>query len=131
MPPFGKFFLAGLLLAVIGWGGLAVLFVYTLPYLGPRWLFFFLFMMALTGTALPMAGFLNLRFPSIPPVEGGIVVRQAIWVGIYGCLLAWLQLGKILNLAVAIFLAIGFILIEYFLRLRERARFQPKGRGNE
>jgi hypothetical protein len=126
MPPFGIFFVVGLLLATIGWGGIALLMVFTVPTLGPRWLFFFLLTLALTGTALPVTAFLNKRFTHKPLADGSTVLRQAIWVAICGDVMAWLSMGRLLNLALGMFLVVGFVLIEFFLRLRERSRWKPE-----
>lgn len=131
MPPLNKLILTGIILASLGWSGLAILVIFTLPTIAPRWLFFFLFMLALSGTALPAAAFLNRRFPSNPPVGSDIILRQATWVGIYGCLLVWLQLGRVLNLALALFLVVGFGLIEFLLRLRERSSWKPGEAADE
>jgi hypothetical protein len=125
MPPLHTFVLAGLFLAITGWGGLYGLVFYTLPTLGPRWLAFFFLTLALAGTALPVAAFLNRRFPSEVPTDGGTILRQALWVSLYGNILVWLQLGRVLNSALAGFLAVGFILIEFTIRLRERSRWEP------
>jgi hypothetical protein len=121
------YLLLSLFLALAGWGGLAVLIFLALPTLGPRWLFFFLTVVALTGTALPITYFLNRRFPSDPPADPIIIIRQAIWVGVYGSALTWLQLGRMVSTTVAVVLALVFILIEGVLRIRERARWRPKG----
>ncbi len=131
IPPFFKIILTGTLLALIGWLGLAGIFYYTLPTLGPRWLFFFMFMMALSGTFLPVTYFLNRRFPSSPPAGGAVIVRQAMWFGIYGDLLAWLQLGRVLNIPRATFLFVGFVLIEILLRLGEQSRWRLRKTSNE
>ncbi len=131
MPPLPKLILTGIILALTGWMGLALLVSFTLPTLGPRWLFFFLLMLALSGSALPLVAFLNRRFPGSAPATGAVVVRQAIWVGIYGNLIAWLQLGRVLNPALAFFLAVGFVLIELLLRLREKSLWKPKDTGDE
>ncbi len=58
-----------IMLTVIGWGGLLIVIRGTVPTLGPRWFFFFLGVLALTGPVLPIVYFLNQRFPSTPPVE--------------------------------------------------------------
>jgi hypothetical protein len=92
----------------------------------PRWLFFFLLTLAASGTVLPVLAFLHRRFPSEPPAEPGVIVREAILVGIFVDLLSWLQLGKVLNPALAGFLAAGVIVIEILLRMYERTRFKPK-----
>ena len=119
------FLFIGLLLSLIGWGGLVYVIINTLPTLGPRWLFFFFLVVGMSGTSMPVIGFLHLRFPAEPPSAPSVVIRQAIWVGIYGGLLAWLQLGRVLDTARAVFLAAGFIIIEILLRLRERSQFTP------
>ena len=113
------------LLSVIGWGGMLIVIQSTLPTLGPRWLFFFLGVMALTGPALPIVYFLNLRFPSDPPVQEMVILRQALWVGVFGSTIAWLQLGRVLTTGLALILAGVFVLIEFLLRLFERSRWNP------
>lgn len=131
MPSIRQTIFTGLSLAVIGWGGLVYLFFFTLPTLGPRWLFFFFLMLALTGSALPIVAFLNRRFQLPSQIDAGVIIRQSIWVGIYGNLLAWFQLGRILTMALVLFLAVGFVLIEFLLRLRENSLWSPKERNRE
>lgn len=130
-PPFLPVLLTGIALALAGWAGLLAVFLTSLPTLGPRWLFFFLAILAFSGTALPVVYFFNRRFPSNPPADGGVLVRQALWIGIYFDVLAWLQLGRMLNFAIALFLAAALALIEFLLRLRERSRFKPMETANE
>jgi hypothetical protein len=122
---FLSFLPAAIFLALVGWGGLAALIYYTLPTLGPRWLFFFLTVIALTGTSLPVVYFFNRRFPSTPPAEPGVFLRQAIWVGVFSGTLAWLQLGRMLSLTPAAIIAGALILIEGLLRMREISRWKP------
>ncbi len=124
-PPVSSFLPTTIILVILGWGGLFLLFQRTMPTVGPRWLFFFLWVLALTGTALPGVAFLNRRFPTVPPATPGIIIREAIWVGLYGATLAWLQLGRVLNLALAVLLASGFIAIEILVRMRERSQWEP------
>jgi len=126
-PTFLKTFLPlALVLTIAGWGGLFIIIRSTVPNLMPRWSFFFLGVLALTGPALPIVYYLNLRFPSDPPVEGMVVLRQALWVGVFGSTVAWLQLGRVLTPGLALILAGVFILIEFLLRLFERSRWNPK-----
>lgn len=122
---FRNFFLPALLMAGLGWIGLAALIVFTLPTVWPRWGFFVLWVMALTGTALPLLYLWHRRFPSEPPVSPQVVLRQALWVGVYGATLAWLQLGRLVTLWVILGLAAGLMTIEYLIRLREKARWTP------
>ncbi|MDD5370751.1 MAG: hypothetical protein PHQ40_16845 [Anaerolineaceae bacterium] len=125
-PNFLSFLPAVLLLAIVGWGGLVAVVLFTLPTLGPRWLFFFLGVMALSGSVMPLVYFFNRRFPSHPPADGNVIVRQAIWVGIYGSALTWLQLGRMFSFTIAAILAGALILIEGMLRLREISQWKPK-----
>ena len=114
-----------LFLIILGWGGLITLLLYTIPNMGPRWMFFFLTVVALTGTIMPMVAFLNRRFPGKPPATSMVVVRQSLWVGIFGATLAWLQIGHVLTNALAFLLAVGLFLIEFLLRLSERSQWKP------
>jgi len=114
-----------IVLTITGWGGLFFVVRNTVPTLGPRWLFFFVGVLALTGPALPLVYFLNKRFPSDPPVEDIVILRQSLWVGVFGSTVAWLQLGRVLTPGLALILAGVFVLIEYLLRLFERSRWNP------
>lgn len=124
-PSISSFLASAIILSIIGWGGLFTLLNYTLPTVGPRWLFFFLGVLALTGTSLPAVAFLNRRFPSNPPVTHGVILRQAIWFGVYAPTLTWMQISRVLNPSLALLLALGLVLIEWLLRLRERSQFKP------
>jgi hypothetical protein len=125
LPSFWMILWVSIVLCLVGWGGLVLLVFITLPTLAPRWLFFFLLTLALSGLALPIAYFLNRRFPTEPPVDGGTVLREAMWVGIYGCLLAWLQMGRVLTSGLVFILALGLVVVELLLRLGERSLWQP------
>ena len=122
---FKSFAIPSLLLTIVGWGGLVAIVNLTLPFVWFRWGFFILLIVAITGTMLPIVYFFHRRFPSGPPVEPNVIVRQAIWFGIYGATLAWLQLGRLVTVYVILGLAGGLIAIEYFTRLREKARWKP------
>jgi hypothetical protein len=123
-PRVANFLPASIFLFIIGWGGLIALVVTSLPTVGPRWLFFFLCVLAITGTMLPITAFLNRRFPSTPPPTYFVVVRQALWFAVYVSTLIWLQMGRVLNLALAILLAIGLGLIEFLLRISEKSQWK-------
>lgn len=124
-PPVKDFLPAAIFLIVTGWLGLFLLIFYTLPTVGPRWLFFFLCVLALTGTALPVTAFFNRRFPSLPPPTHGVVVRQALWFAVFISTLAWLQIGRVLSLTLVVLLAVGLMLIEFLLRMSERSQWKP------
>ncbi len=124
-PPVRWFLPASLFLFGIGWGGLGIVIYFMPPTVWPRWLFFFLGVLALTGSALPVTAYLNRRFPSKPPVTPGVVIREAILFGIYFPTLAWLRIPRVLTLALGMLLALALFLMEWLLRLRERSQWKP------
>src|SRR4030042_292940 len=96
-PPFpAALFLMAALFAVLGWGGATAVVFLTLPFLFPRWLFFFSLFLALTGTALPFVWYLNRRFTAERFPSEGVLVREAIEAGSLGVFLVWLQAGRVL-----------------------------------
>jgi hypothetical protein len=118
-PSFRPYMIPSIILASVGWIGLIILVNFSLPSLWPRWLLFALLIMALTGTSLPATWFFNVRFPSNPPAEPFVLVRQSIWVGIYGATLVWLEMGRILTFGMGLAIGGGLIVIEYLIRMRE------------
>ncbi len=122
---FQPYLASAIVLFVLGWGAAALaVFAFT-PTVWARWLLFFGGTLGLTGLALPAAWFLNLRFPSDPPAGLNVILRQAIWVGVYGALLTWLQQERLVSVWTALGLAVGLIAIEYLMRMRERTRWRP------
>ena len=120
---FRPYVLRASILLLLGWGGLAALVTSTEPTIFPRWGFFALLTIALSATAFPIVYFIATRFDETPP-EAYVIVRQAIWVGVFGATLGWLQLARLVTLYVILGLAGGLVAIESVLRLRERARWQ-------
>ncbi len=125
LPPFLPILWISLLLSLVGWLGLAFLIFETLPYLAPRWLFFFFLMLGLSGTSLPILYFINWRFPLNAFTSGNVLVREAVMVGLYGCVLTWLQIGRMLSPLLTAILAVALLLIELLLRLREGSQWSP------
>jgi hypothetical protein len=99
----------------------------TQPTVGPRWLFFFLLTLAVTGTSLPFVWLLRRRFAPNAPVPAGVLLRQGIWVGLYAGLLVWLQVNRSLELSLAVLLGLALIVVEWLLRLMERSTWRPEG----
>jgi hypothetical protein len=128
---YKPYLLSALALALIGWGGLYFLVTLTLPLVWARWGFFVLMFMGVAGTLLPFVYFFHRRFPDDPPADATVVVRQSIWFGVYGATLAWLQLGRLVTVYVILGLGFGLIAIEYFIRMRERARWSPPENSDE
>ncbi len=124
-PTFRPYLLATLIMFIAGWAGLYSLVNFTLPTLGPRWAFFFLAVLALTGTALPIIYFINRRFNLKNFPAANVIIRQALWVGVYGATLAWMQLGRVATVNLAAGMAFGFVLTEVLIRMREKAQWIP------
>lgn len=124
-PPVKDFAFTTFFLSIVGWIGLIAVVFRTLPTLGPRWLFFFLLVFAITGSMLPVTAFMNRRFPSNPPARRITVLREALLVGFFISTLAWLQLFRVLTPALIIFLAMGIGVVEWMIRLWEGSRWEP------
>jgi len=81
-------------------------------------------LVAATGVALPIAYFLNWRFITS---QGGpdphflVVLRQAMWVGFWVSFCMWLQMNRLLGIAVAVLVAGVLLLLELLLQIRTRA----------
>ena len=128
--PYISLYLAAFLLAALGWGGLYMLVVRFIPTPGPIWLFFVLLLAAITGTTVPFMRFLDRRFAQSPAMAA-ILLRRATWVGIFGTTIAWLRIGRALNIATGLLLAFALLAIEWFIELRERSRWQPEPQDDE
>ena len=109
---------------VIGFGGLYWLIFASgsLPRIGGElWLFFVLLLIAVSGVALPIVRYLNVRFTpldrEVPP--SGVIVRQSVWIGLWVVVCAWLQIPRLLTLPIAVFTLFALLIIEGFLRNRE------------
>jgi hypothetical protein len=125
-PDYRSLMIAAVILAAIGWFGLYLLLMSTLPTVGPRWLFFFLWTLATSGTALPFVWLLHRRFRSDRPAPSSILLRQGIWVGLFAAICVWLQINRSLNLPLTILLAFGLAAFEWFLRVLERSTWRPR-----
>ena len=113
--------IAAALMIPLGWGGLYLLVISTTPRVGPRWVFFVLLQVAVTGTALPLVRILNARFtprhqPHAPAV---VLVRQSVWIGLFAVICVWLQIPRALQAHVVLLVALVFTVLEVILRSRE------------
>lgn len=124
-PPVSFYIPPAVILSIAGWGGLGAVVYYTLPTLGPRWLFFFLLVLAVSGFALPISAYLNRRFPSTPSATVFTVVREALLVAFFAASLVWLQIGRALTPALVVLLGLSVGGVELLIRLRERSRWTP------
>jgi len=111
-----------IILVLSGAGVFAYAVRYNEPLAPYRWLGYFSLVLLITGIMLPVSAYLNQRFTTNPPATNFVILRQALWAGIYVPTLIWLIIGDVFSLIVAILLAIGIVIIEWLLRMRERSR---------
>ncbi|MCP4426944.1 MAG: hypothetical protein GY803_20840 [Chloroflexi bacterium] len=90
--------------------------------------FLALILVTITGLALPLAYILNRRGlrrsqllgrSETPPFL--LVLRQAMWVGLWVAFCIWLQMNRVLGVAIAGLVAVVFIMFEALLQVRTRA----------
>lgn len=79
-------------------------------------------MVAVTGLTLPLVYYANVRFDPAPEAPAMIVVlRQALWLGLWVAFCVWLQMNRSLGLAVALLVAAVLATFEILLQIRRRA----------
>jgi len=110
-----------IILFIAGWGGLALLVNFSLPTLWPRWGLYALIILAVSGTTIPIYYWINRFLFNNVVFNSNVIVRESVSTGVYFALLAWFSIGRVLNLPIAIWLALGLLVIEYLLRLRENS----------
>jgi hypothetical protein len=113
------------LFAVLGWCGVAAIVFLALPFLFPRWLFFFSLFLALMGTALPFVWYLNRRFTAERFPTEGVLVREALEAASLGVFLVWLQAGRMFTAFLGWTFFGTFLAVELLLRVYENSRWSP------
>ncbi len=86
-------------------------------------MFFFFLTIIGSGIALPISYLIQRRFAN-QVVLSKVLIREAIFFGVFLALIAWLQLGRILTNLIIVIISIGFILLEMLLRMAEKATFK-------
>ena len=125
-----EIYLAAGTLMFVGWGGMLALLLFTVPTVDARWMFFVLGLSALTGTSIPFIVFLSRRFGK-NPLSVNVLMRQAIWVGVIGCILAWLQLGRALTWTIGLLIVSVIVGIEWLIEIREHSLWNPNNANEE
>ena len=119
--------LIAVLLMAFGWLGIAEIVRGSVPTLRTVFQFLLLLFFAVSGTAMPFVFYLNVRFVplarALPPSL--VIVRQSAWVAFFvvGCAgmqLLYVGAERALNLWSALLLALGLLLLEWRIRLREQ-----------
>lgn len=123
-PSYRSLMVAALVLAAIGWPGVLLVVMTTLPTVGPRWLFFLFLTAAVTGTVLPFVWLLHRRFAS-EAAPAPVLLRQGLWAGLYTGLCVWLRVNRSLSLSLALLIAAGLTAFEWLIRVRERSTWRP------
>ncbi|MFN2223410.1 MAG: hypothetical protein PVH65_13995 [Chloroflexota bacterium] len=77
-------------------------------------------LVAVTGLVMPLAFILNRRFGRSGSQRFTVVLRQAMWVGLWAAFCAWLQMQRSLGLGVMFLSAVVLVVVELFLQVRAR-----------
>ena len=107
-----------LTLAGVGWLGLGYLTLNVHPSRLAKIGFLTMLALALMGTAWPVLLALHRRFRGEP--SPWTVWRESVWMAAFGAASAWLQMNRLLNVALAVILAGVFVVIELIFALRAR-----------
>ena len=113
--------ISGLLAAVVGWWGLYELTSRALPdEQGVLSMFFALLFLAVTGTLIPAAAYLNRRLvPELVARDPWRFLRHSAWGGVCVATWAWLQMHRALNAGYAIVIGLILVAVEVLIvRLR-------------
>jgi len=88
---------------------------------GPQLLFLIFMFLGLGAGAVPVTAYMNYRFAKSGWIkrDKARLLREGAWVGLFGMLLAYLQLIRALNWTIGLVLVSVFILIELFFLTRE------------
>ncbi len=78
-------------------------------------------LVAVTGLSLPLAYYLNKRFGRSGSRRFLVVLRQAMWVGIWVTFCVWLQMNRSLGIGIVLLVAGVLVTIEVLLQLRPKA----------
>lgn len=115
--------LVAVVIAILGWAGLAGLVFFTRAPLLVRIAFFILLFIALMATLVPLTFYINNRF-----VKSGAAydlrrpIRQSAWVALFFVVCVWLQMIRALHWIVVALLAGVFILLETFFLTHDVSR---------
>lgn len=122
----------GVLMMAVGWLGIAAILRGNAPTVRAVFQLLVLLFFAVSGTAMPLIFYLNVRFVPIsrPVPPSAVIVRQSAWVGFFvvGCAcLQLLYIGgeRLLTLWSALALAAALSLMEWQFRRRETSFSAP------
>ena len=119
---FRPYVFSTILLTFCGWSGVVLLLFFSQPTLWPRWGLYVSIVLAGTGMSIPISYWFNKVFSTKKYVTADVIVRESVSIGVYFAILTWLSIGRALNFTIVMWLALGLIIVEYLLRLREREK---------
>jgi hypothetical protein len=76
------------------------------------WVFLAGVLVVITGASLPLAYVINQRFGQSKSSQFLVVLRQAMWIGIWFAFSIWLQMNRTFGWGVAILVPAVFIVVE-------------------
>jgi hypothetical protein len=79
---------------------------------------------AAAGLAMPVVYLFNRRFVKSGRVRFWSITRQSSWVGVWVAFCLWLQMNRIMGLAIALLVAAVFVIFEALLQLRRQAALE-------
>ena len=122
--PFIPITIFSIFFAMISWVSIGLVMIYFKPTLAPRWLFFFLFFIAVATSVLPVLILINRRIGQAD--EGNITaaVRQSLMLGFFFDLIAWLQVGRVLDFVTAFFILSIVVAIEILIQVFEGSQWR-------
>lgn len=78
-------------------------------------------LVAVTGLVMPLAYIVNRRFGRSGSQRFVVVLRQAMWVGLWASFCIWLQMQRSLGLGVVLLSALVLVTVEVLLQVRAKA----------
>ena len=114
--------LAGWLVAGLGGAGLWLMLTTVWPNPAMELVLLALLAVTLGGLTVPVAAYLNYRFarPGWQAQDPRRLLRQGVWVGLFGALCGWLQKAAALNWTIVAVVAGVFALMEAFFLTRDQ-----------
>ena len=82
------------------------------------------------GISLPLVYYLNKRF-TLSNGHYLIILRQAMWVGVWASFCTWLQMHRALTWSLSFLILAMLLLFELLLQIRGRALFETQGLTHE
>jgi hypothetical protein len=109
-----------LLIGLGGWAGLAYLILVYPPSVATQMIFFLLFFIAVTSTAVPVVLVLYRVVPALAERRHsrGTILRQSVWIGLFASGVMGLQAARLRDPMLMVILGVVLILLETYCQQR-------------